>query len=188
MAAVAFLLLRLEREVPSSAIQMRTKPSHPSARRAGADAALQVLHDHWDGGIPVQPQWIAKVMGIEVVPRDLRPNLSGRIEGREGRARIDLNRREPELRQRFTLAHEIGHFVKNKDAEFEYVDHRDTLAEQGTNEEEVFANSFAAELLMPESAVQKLLETGMEEKQLARELNVSLAAIRTRLESLGWRR
>ncbi len=56
-------------------------------------------------------------------------------------------------RQRFTCAHELGHYVKRSamgDEEWEYVEHRALLASQGTDPEEVYANKFAAGLLMSE--------------------------------------
>lgn len=150
------------------------------------EAAMRSLLDHWAGDIPVEPAWIARVMGIEVVHENLDADVSGFIEKRQGRARIHLNRSDNELRRRFTLAHEIGHFVRNHSLDFEYVDHRDGMASQGVDEGEVFANAFAASLLMPQTAVQELIEAHAGEKQIARELGVSVAAMVNRLKGLGW--
>jgi Zn-dependent peptidase ImmA (M78 family) len=156
------------------------------AKAEATGAAMRLLLDHWAGNIPVQPEWIARVMGIEVVYDDLDANVSGYIENRGERPRIHLNRADSELRRRFTLAHEIGHFVQHPDLTFEYVDYRADLASRGTDESEMFANSFAAALLMPETAVQELIEAHAEEKQMARELGVSVAAMVNRLKGLGW--
>jgi Zn-dependent peptidase ImmA (M78 family) len=165
---------------------MHAQISIQRAKAAGSMAAMEILAEHWDGGLPVQPQWIARVLGVEVASDDLDPDVSGRIEGQEGFARVYLNRSDHELRQRFTLAHELGHFIENKDRDFEYIEYRDPVAAQGDKEEEVFANSFAAELLMPKTAIETLLQSGMEERQMARELTVSVSAMVTRLRSLGW--
>ena len=149
---------------------------------------MQVLANHWDGGLPVQPQLIARVMGVHVVVQEFAPEISGRIERRGGYTWIRLNKTDNDKRQRFTVAHELGHFVDRKDEDFEYVEHRGPLASQGSDAGEVFANSFAAELLMPETMIHKLLQSGMEAKQMARELEVSVEAMVIRLESLGWHR
>ena len=157
-----------------------------NVRAEANEAALRLLHDHWAGNIPVEPKWIARSLGIEVAGADLDSRISGLIEYREGRARIHLNRGDHEVRQRFTLAHEIGHFVRNGESDFEYVDYRAGMASKGTDPDEVFANAFAAALLMPQTAVQELAEHGVSEKQMARELGVSTTAMVTRLKTLGW--
>ena len=69
---------------------------------------------------------------------------------------IGVNGNHSETRQRFTIAHELGHFLLHRyDAENLHVDYtfrvklRDDLSSQGTDIEEREANYFAAELLMP---------------------------------------
>src|SRR5262249_13052228 len=98
-------------------------------------------------------------------------------------------------RQRFTCAHELGHYVKRSaagDDAWEYVEHRNLLASQGTNSEEIYANQFAASLLMPEEAVRKLHDelkaqrgTPPPPAALAFEFGVSADAMQYRLVNLG---
>jgi Zn-dependent peptidase ImmA (M78 family) len=149
------------------------------------DAALQLLHDRWDNQLPVQPIQMARVLGIEVAKVALDREVAGYIEQLDGRVRIYLNRADKKQRWHFTCAHEIGHFVRNGDGDFTYVDFRDTLAQEGVDPDEKYANAFAATLLMPESAVTEFLEIGVGVRQMAREFGVSVTAMKTRLESLG---
>lgn len=163
-------------------------PNFPDAEEEAIIAALETLAGHWDGSIPVQPQWIARVMGIEVIYEDLDSDVSGKIERKEGRSRLHVSGSHREVRQRFTLAHELGHFVRMRDAGFERLKYRSGRSERETSEDEAFADTFAAQLLMPEAAVRELFETGAEVAQMARELKVSRGAMVRRLRELGWHR
>ncbi|MBT0974157.1 ImmA/IrrE family metallo-endopeptidase, partial [Salmonella enterica subsp. enterica serovar 1,4,[5],12:i:-] len=77
---------------------------------------------------------------------------------------IILNRNDSNVRKRFTCAHELGHYVKRTEngqpLEYEFVDYRGKLASQGVDSEEIFANNFAACLLMPEKEVRRLNNAG----------------------------
>lgn len=78
---------------------------------------------------------------------------------------IGVNERDGATRQRFTIAHELGHLklhrgrpmlLDHKVHEEVRVDLRDTSLP--SSREEVQANAFAAELLMPEVLVREALE------------------------------
>jgi Zn-dependent peptidase ImmA (M78 family) len=100
---------------------------------------------------------------------------------------IYLNSRDSRNRQRFTCGHELGHYVARSatgDDSWEYVEHRALLASQGTNPEEIFANQFAANLLMPTDAV-KELHAKYGPAALAHEFGVSADAMHYRLANLG---
>lgn len=72
---------------------------------------------------------------------------------REGHATVLwVNGAQPAVRQRFTLAHELGHAWCRHDGTLE-VDSIQTLGGVTTNPLEVQANAFAAELLLPKAAV-----------------------------------
>jgi Zn-dependent peptidase ImmA (M78 family) len=158
----------------------------PSKVKAEARAAaLQLLDGGWDGQLPVQPFQMARVLKIGIAKVNLNPDVAGYIERRDGRTCIYLNRGDSEWRQRFTCAHEIGHFVKNGDEDFAYLDHRDKLAQEGVDSEEIYANTFAATFLMPEEAVREFVDLDVGVKQMAAEFGVSKLAMETRLESLG---
>lgn len=143
-----------------------------------------------DGRIPfpVDPFKIAQNLGIKVRTVPLEPDTAGFIlkESFEDNPTIYLNKRDGLQRRRFTLAHELGHFVKHRGAdEIAYVDNRDELASRGTDPNERWCNSFAAELLMPEAIVKKDWALGKSVEQMRSKFNVSMAAMTVRLNSLG---
>jgi Zn-dependent peptidase ImmA (M78 family) len=113
-----------------------------------------------EGRFPVDPVQIARRLGIDVRQAYLSESVSGALVKNLGEdPAILLNASDHANRQRFTCAHELGHFVSREsdpDA-YEYVDLRDTIwSAAGTNPDEVYANQFAANLLMPEKEVRKL--------------------------------
>jgi Zn-dependent peptidase ImmA (M78 family) len=108
---------------------------------------------------------------------------------REGQdAEIYVNASDSSNRQRFSCAHELGHYVKRvsgrEDDSWGYIDRRGPTASQGTDPEEIFANQFAAELLMPEQLVRDMAGD-LGAAGLAVEFAVSVGAMKYRLENLG---
>lgn len=102
--------------------------------------------------VPVKPEEIAEQFGLAVVRTPLENNVGGFILKKHGEAvRIYVNSNDSQERQRFTLAHEIGHYWLHRDdgGEFGYVEYRGELSTRGTDPVERWANSFAAELIMP---------------------------------------
>lgn len=145
--------------------------------------ASDVLKAHWDGLLPVDPLAIAQAMGLRVERCAL--DHSGHYSYNDGNPLIQFNADEPVVRQRFTLAHEIGHHV-----------HGDLDAPRDTSEQfnassrdprEVAANRFAAALLMPAAIVKHLvLEKNVTSLQaLAKTFGVSTAAMEFRLKNIG---
>jgi Zn-dependent peptidase ImmA (M78 family) len=115
------------------------------------------------------------------------------------RARIGVNALHHPNRQRFTIAHEIGHLVLHRpeitkeihvDREFPML-MRDAVSATGSDEMEIEANCFAAEILMPESFLAKSLEgrpididDDAAVSALAKVYKVSASAMRLRLGNL----
>lgn len=151
--------------------------------------AERILSDVWGRDLPVDPVRIAAALGIRVVKATLDPDMSGALVKELGKdAVIVLNAMDSPNRQRFTCAHEIGHFVKRSDKpdEYEYVDRRTSLSSTGRDPEEVYANRFAAALLMPAKEVARLYGEGLSDVQLQLRFDVSLEAMRLRLTNLGY--
>ena len=98
-----------------------------------------------------------------------------------------LNPNDGPNRRRFTCAHEIGHYVRRSEKAEEYttVDLRSGLSSEGTDQEEIYANKFAACLLMPDSEVRRLSAEGMVDWEMAIRFGVSREAIQFRLRDLG---
>lgn len=140
--------------------------------------------------LPVDPFMIAQRLGIKAFSAGLDERVSGMLVKRPGEdPEIYVHASDSPNRQRFTCAHELGHYVKRSalgDAEWEYVEHRDLLSSQGSNADEIFANRFAAALLMPAEAVREMHEK-LGPAALAYEFGVSADAMSYRLANLGLR-
>lgn len=146
---------------------------------------------------PVPVERIAKAMGISVRYTPLEDELSGMALVKDTARVIAVNALHHPNRQRFTIAHEMGHHVLHADilAAGIHVDkvilRRDELAATGTDDLEIEANTFASELLMPRDLVAPLLKQTIDlndEAQLlaeAKRFRVSLAALQFRLASLS---
>jgi Zn-dependent peptidase ImmA (M78 family) len=75
--------------------------------------------------------------------------------------------------------------LRRADEEYEYVEHRGPLSSAGTEPEEIYANNFAASLLMPEAEVRRLFKEGLQLYQMAQTFDVSQEAVAYRLRNLG---
>lgn len=153
--------------------------------------ASKLLEQAWSSpfgvDVPIDPIHIAQSLGIEVFTADLDPGIAGLLIKRQGQdAAIYLNSRDSQNRQRFTAAHELGHYVRRStgsDDAWDYVDRRDELSSLGTDPEERYANAFAAQLLMPEHDVRSMAKR-MTPTAMALKFGVSLEALKNRLAAL----
>ncbi|MEZ0577301.1 ImmA/IrrE family metallo-endopeptidase [Nocardioides sp. MH1] len=153
--------------------------------------ASQLLDRAWAGpfgvDVPVDPVSIARSLGVDVFTANLDMGVAGLLVKRAGQdPAIYLNANDSENRQRFTCAHELGHYIRrsgNDDEGWEYVDRRDQLSSAGTDPEERYANGFAAQLLMPEHEVRSQAKK-FDAAALAYTFGVSLEAMNNRLATL----
>jgi Zn-dependent peptidase ImmA (M78 family) len=139
--------------------------------------------------LPVDPFHIAARLGLRVFFSRLNPDVSGMLAKRPHQdAEVYINDADSGNRQRFSCAHEIGHYVKrgsSSEAEsWGYIDRRGPSAARGDNPEEIYANQFAAALLMPEPKVRQLASQ-FGAAAMAVRFGVSLEAMKFRLENLG---
>jgi len=156
-------------------------------KRQAADDAATVLARLGRREIPVDPVRVAREMGLIVVDAELGPDTMGLLVKEPGQdPTIMLNKDDGENRRRFTCAHEIGHYVRRSDEAEEYstVDLRSGLSAQGSDEDEVYANGFAAALLMPEPEVTRLVKEGVAEWEMSLRFAVSREAMQYRLKNL----
>ncbi|HXJ21761.1 MAG TPA: ImmA/IrrE family metallo-endopeptidase [Polyangia bacterium] len=120
----------------------------------------------------------------------------------ELRAIIGVNKYHHVNRQRFSIAHELGHLLLHAAGEEVHVDRdtvfrvkrRDSESSKGTDPDEREANAFAAELLMPASFLLRDLEdievledSNSAVADLASRYGVSQQALMIRLANLGYR-
>lgn len=170
------------------------------ARKADS-AAVALLHGFDLTDIPIDPERVAKLCGIEVVKQTFSDGeVSGMLLREEGKpAIIGVNASQAPTRQRFTLAHEIGHWRLHPGRLITFdrpirVNRRDNVSSMATDREEIEANAFAANLLMPEAAVRETLravplkkrhDSDLSTEWLAAQFEVSQAAMGFRLINLG---
>jgi Zn-dependent peptidase ImmA (M78 family) len=126
---------------------------------------------------------------LQVKQTSLPPEVSGAIIKKRGEDPVILiEEADSDNRKRFTCAHELGHFIDRSERgeeNFEFVDLRDASSSSGTNADEVFANQFAAALLMPEELVRQQWAENKVVPFLAVAFGVSADAMTFRLKNLG---
>ncbi|MDD4412471.1 MAG: ImmA/IrrE family metallo-endopeptidase [Patescibacteria group bacterium] len=170
--------------------------------KLAVDKAEKILSDQKIVKVPVDIESIAKSMGIDVTKIEFsKDEISGAIKmkGKQGNPIIAINQNHCIERQRFTIAHEIGHFVlhsiDNMHIDSAGVYFRDSNASSSTtNLKEAQANQFAAEILMPRGLVIKDLQGDFKLKnnnedimtiaKLAKKYNVSQQAMMIRIGGL----
>lgn len=130
---------------------------------------------------PINVDLLARRMGV-TIHAETNMSWSGRLESGEGPpafARIFVNYREPRMRQRFTIAHEIGHLMRHGLGE-EWRDDN-YRGDPRTARQEHEANNYAAALLMPAHLVEAYSEVTTDAKKLATVFDVGTQAMSFRL-------
>ena len=151
------------------------------------------------GEPPVPIEAIAQRYGLQIRFQALQSDLSGFLYREQGDGVIGVNSIHAKVRQRFTIAHELGHFLLHQNDSLHvdravHVKFRSNLAKQGTDVDEMEANSFAAEILMPRALIEREFEQSepidvLDEDfiiRLAHRYNVSIQALFLRLMNLGY--
>jgi len=164
----------------------------PDAETARA-TALKILEECGVKRVPVSLVRVAKLLGVQVEYTPLDIELSGMAFVKEGRRFAWVNALHHPNRQRFTLAHELGHHALHSEmlSGGVHVDKgmlmRDANSASGEDWREIQANNFASELLMPQYALVErnasAIDLDDDEKlgKLAKQFQVSVAAIQIRL-------
>jgi len=133
---------------------------------------------------PVSLRDVVSYLNLSLVERRREPfgSEAALVPVGDGHA-IELRGRSGERRRRFTIAHEIGHFLLHPQ---HTVSERGGPTNQASARREHEADEFAAELLMPDHLVrQAVLEDGADARRLADRFDVSTQAMSRRLRHLG---
>lgn len=137
-------------------------------------------------GSSLDVEKVANSMGIEVVKEKLKDNISGKLEINGDDARIVINAEHSRQRQRFTIAHELGHYILHRKEQNTFEDVIFFRGKDMTNIE-YSANKFAGDLLMPEDKVRERISSGIKDlRELSSYFDVSVAAMRYRVVNLGY--
>lgn len=140
---------------------------------------------------PVNVTAIARALGLNVWEmHNLAEGISGKIfldplNGGKSGYSIGVKATESYRRKRFTVAHEIAHFILHRSKiGDELAD--DAMYRSGlSTHEEAQANQLAADILMPRRLIKQLQEKGLSDVGvLANTLEVSEPAMRVRLSYL----
>ena len=149
-------------------------------------------------GPPVPVRRLARCCGARIFQEGQEGDLSGFLYRKGKEIVIGVNTDQAPVRQRFTIAHELGHLLLH-DLDDLHVDHgfmvrlRSDVSSLGLDNDEMEANRFAAELLMPTRFLKEDLEgTRMDLtademlRALAKRYGVSAQALAIRLTGLGY--
>lgn len=167
-------------------------------RKKIEEIAAQILTELNINELPVPIRKIAERKGLNIHPYDLGVNISGVLVIEKEQGTIGINPLESSVRQRFTIAHELGHFILHKDSsESLFVDKefkilfRNQESATGELKREQDANAFAAAILMPKNILEeKINELSLDltdedaVKSLAQMFDVSAIAMTYRIANL----
>jgi hypothetical protein len=140
---------------------------------------------------PVDVTALAEALGLAVwEDDDLSEGVSGKLfqdkeaGGPEGYS-ISVRASDPYVRRRFTVAHEIGHFVLHRNRIGSSLTDDGFYRSNLSSWEEVEANQFAARALMPRELLKQHIQAyGIAPALLSTIFKVSESAMRIRIESL----
>lgn len=142
---------------------------------------------------------VAAAYQVDVRHEKLDAEISGVLKiDDQGDAIILVNAAHSNNRQRFTVAHELGHYFMHKSPgiHVDKVFMRDAKSSQGMHFIEVEANRFASEILMPRDLIEKdlsnrhtllsFMDTEEQIATLAKKYGVSTLAMSIKLQDLGY--
>ena len=142
---------------------------------------------------------LVKKLNLELLYKELGEDVSGLFVMSDDGGIISVNKNESnsKTRQRFTIAHEIGHFLLHSKLKPIFIDKspkvmfRNSESSSGELYQEREANAFAAALLMPKDLIKDELEKMEADfknptKQLSKVFSVSEQAMSFRLANLGY--
>jgi len=151
-------------------------------------------------GAPVPVEDVAASLGLRLEFTFLGDDISGALVLKGDRGTIGINHTQAPVRQRFTIAHEIGHYLLHRGSTHLFIDkkatvvfRRDQDSSAGEQWQEIQANQFAACLLMPKSFIERAMGSvnyKMSDEEIIESLaglfDVSVQAMSIRLASLGY--
>ncbi|TLY30823.1 MAG: ImmA/IrrE family metallo-endopeptidase [Nitrospirae bacterium] len=161
--------------------------------------ARKLIEDQKVRKPPIPIESIARNLDIKLQfePFEGKDDISGMLFRNDDHTIIGVNSAHASTRQRFTIAHEIGHLLLHRGKLFvdTSVKFRDAKSSLATDRGEIEANAFAAELLMPSDMihleVQKKLGKNPTHsmqsliEEMSESFGVSQQAMEYRLANLG---
>jgi predicted transcriptional regulator len=149
--------------------------------------AASVIRE-FQSAAPVDVMALAMKLGLSVWSQPLEDHIQGKIirdekHGGPKKYSIIVNSKEDALKQRFTIAHEIGHFILHEEKIGDGLTD-DALYNSGLSTlEEVQANRMAGEILMPFTLIETAIKSGLRSlDDISAYLDVSKQALANRLQ------
>jgi Zn-dependent peptidase ImmA (M78 family) len=171
-----------------------------SFKRKAELEAINLLKELGINEVPTPLDKIANHFSIFIEEEELGNDISGVLIREEDKSIIGVNSSDSDNRKRFTIAHELGHFIMHQGNEIHIdrtfkVNFRDKNSSLANNIEEIEANAFAAALLMPEKKIKQFVnqrltqgidvEDSEELRDISEKFQVSKQALLIRLSKLG---
>ncbi len=142
---------------------------------------------------------LCKKLGINVIAENFNDDISGLFVASDKMPIISYNKNEKDNqnRVRFTIAHELGHYILHSKEQPIFIDkqpkvmYRNANSTTGELHKEREANAFAASLLMPRQLIRDEINTAPNSSDdaieyLAKRFKVSEQAMSYRLANLGY--
>lgn len=161
--------------------------------------AEKTLRDTDTYRVPIAIDIVAQRLNLTMEAAALGENVSGMLIVKGERGAIGYNSAHARVRQRFTISHEIAHYLlhakKSQKAQL-FIDRhvtfrRDENSSTGVDHDEVEANQLGAALLMPRGLVHQEIQKhdlNLDDEEaislLAKRFHVSTAAMSNRLVNL----
>ncbi|MDM1290811.1 ImmA/IrrE family metallo-endopeptidase [Acinetobacter indicus] len=146
--------------------------------------------EKYQNDMPIKLGLLSKELGLVVKRATLPANISGEIKEQDGEVIIRVNRHDAKTRQRYTLAHEIAHFLLHRHLLSNGITDDVLYRSSQSDEIEAEANRLAADILMPMHIVKNLMQKHDKLKgenfyqAIADDLDVSVTAIKIRLNKM----
>ena len=158
------------------------------------DNPLKEILERYLADCPVKLGQLAKELDVSILVSSMTTGVSGQIKREDDRYIIRVNRHEARERQRFTIAHELAHFLLHRpiiDGSPDGIKDN-VLYRSGEPERVEFeANRLAADIVMPMHLVKKVLRdefngvvTEATIESLAERFQVLKAAMEIRLSTI----
>lgn len=114
------------------------------------DPAVRAQIEAFQDAPPVRLPELARALGVPIKAATLGPGISGEIRpDDDGSFVIRINRHDPAKRQRFTVAHELAHYLLHRDEIGTGIEDDVLYRSSLSDRREQQANRLAADILMP---------------------------------------
>jgi len=153
------------------------------------DARTKAIISRFQASPPVDVRGLARALGVPVKAATLPPNISGEIRpDDDGGYVIRVSRHDSHGRQRFTVAHELAHYILHRHLIGNGITDDALYRSNQSDRVEAEANRLAADILMPAELVSERkramerIGTDRLTENLAETFEVSPVAMSIRLE------